>query len=179
VNDVAEMKEYGLLIKQSNRFGTEHIEALVVCREKDREAPLGCSGDGERAWDGDVPPHMRGMQLDGLCCDGHISDYGGGEFIGFAPEYRDVFSIELDKLQRMTKTLKRVVAQKEKDKSYEPGDIFVSFAKALKLTFAVVKNDNNPHRQWNYMTIVEGRNCLRRMIDDAVAVEKKRHVTTG
>ena len=168
------MNEYGLLIRQDNRYGTEHIAVLVVRREKDRPAPMGCSTDGEQSWDGEVQPHLRGTMLDGLCCDGHISDYGGGEFIGFAPEYRDVYSIELPKLTKMTKTLKRVVAQKEKDKAYEPGDVFVSLAKALKLSFAVIKNDRNPDG-WNYMTIVEGRNRLRQMIEDAVAVERKRN----
>jgi hypothetical protein len=173
------VKEYGLLIKQSNNYGTEHIMVLVVCRQKDREAPIGCSTDGENEWDGDVPVHLRGTALDGLCCDGHISDYGGGEFIGFVPEYREVFSMELPKLNRMAKTLKRVVARKEKDKAYEPGDIFVSFAKALKLSFAVIKNDNNPNHEWHYMTIEEGRNCLRRVIEDAVAAHRKRRATTG
>jgi hypothetical protein len=172
------VNEYGLLIKKDNRYGTEHISALVVRREKDRAAPLGCSTDGEHGWDADVPLNLRGTALDGLCCDGHISDYGGGEFIGFTPEYREVFSMELPKLNRMAKTLKRVVARKEKDKAYEPGDIFVSFAKALKLSFAVIKNDNNPQHQWHYMTIEEGRNCLRRVIEDAVATHRKQHATT-
>jgi hypothetical protein len=175
MTEMKAMKEYGLLIKRENRYGTEHILVQVVCREPDREAPLGCSNDGERGWDGDVPKHLHGTQLDGLCCDGHVSDYGGGEFIGFTPEYREVYSIEMDKLARMSKTLKRVVAQKEKDKAYEPGDTLVSMAKALKLSFVVMQNGRKPDEvRWNYMNIVEGRNCLRRVIEEAVAEERKR-----
>jgi hypothetical protein len=173
------MKEYGLLIRKRDVFGTPHIMATVVCREKGRDAPLGCSSDGEAEWDEQVPKHLRGTALDGLSLDGHISDYGGGEFIGFTPEYREVFSMELPKLNRMAKTLKRVIKQKEKDESYEPGDTFVSFAKALKLSFAVVNNENNADRPWHYMTIIEGRNCLRRMIDEAVTAFRKHHTTTG
>ena len=165
-------KEYGLLLRRDNRYGTDHLSMEVVRREEGRDGPLGCSSDGESSWEKDVPKHLIGLQLDGLTCDGHASrDYKSLGFIGFEPEYMNVYSATLPKLERMRKTLKKVLAAKDKDKAYEPGDLLASIANVLKLSFVVVKRDNprDPDgRQWDYMSVAEGRNCLRRLIEDMV-----------
>jgi hypothetical protein len=50
-----------------------------------------------------------------------------------------------------------------------PGVKFMSFAKALKLSFAVVRiGKRRPNPDWRFMSIAEGRNCYRQMIDGAV-----------
>jgi hypothetical protein len=46
----------------------------------------------------------------------------------------------------------------------------MSFAKALKLSFAIVRiGERRPNPEWPFMSIAEGRNFYRRMIEDAVA----------
>jgi hypothetical protein len=46
----------------------------------------------------------------------------------------------------------------------------MAFAKALKLSFAVVRiGERRPNPDWRFMSIVEGRNCYRAMIGSAVA----------
>jgi hypothetical protein len=45
-----------------------------------------------------------------------------------------------------------------------------SWAKALKLSFAVVRiGERRPNPDWHFMSIAEGRNCYRTMIEGAVA----------
>jgi hypothetical protein len=70
-----------------------------------------------------VPKHLRGGQLDGLCMHGFISDYNECDYIAFMPEYRDVCAVDLPKVERMCKTLKRVTTQINKDKAREAGDV--------------------------------------------------------
>jgi hypothetical protein len=162
--------EYGLLIERRNNYGTEYITARITSRRDDK--PYGCASDGEREWDAEVPKHLRNGQLDGLCMHGFISDFGDCEYIGYEPEYRDVYAINLPKLERMRRTMKRVTAQIAKDKSREAGDMFMSLAKALKLSFVTHRigkvvqggwNDN----EWHFSDIEEGRNYFRNAIEQA------------
>lgn len=164
------VKEYGLLLQRENRHGTDYVVARIVRR--DGESPIGCSTDGEREWDGEVPKHLRGTHLDGLCMHGFVSDFGDCDYIGFEPEYRDVYAVDLRKAQAMAKTIKRVVAQQERDKAREPGDVLASFAKALKLGFVAKRRGPNKgssysDNEWNFMSIAEGRNEFRHLINEA------------
>ena len=165
------MKQYGLLIERVNRYGSEHIIVRPVARDEAKDSmPIGCSSDGESSWDEKCPRHLHGLQLDGLCLDGFVSDYGNCSFIGFEAEYREVFSIELPKLTRMTKTLKRVVAQQQRDKAYEPGDRFVSFAKALKSSFVAYRiKSSDGECKFGFLNVIDGRNYLRRVIEETEA----------
>ena len=46
----------------------------------------------------------------------------------------------------------------------------MSFAKALKLSFAVCRfGERRPNPDWRFISIAEGRNYYRQMIDGAVA----------
>jgi hypothetical protein len=171
-------KEYGLLVERINNHGTEYIVARVTSRRDDK--PYGCSSDGEMEWDADVPKHLRGGRLDGLCMHGFISDFSECDYIGFQPEYRDVYAIDLPKLERMRRTMKRVTAQITKDKSYEAGDVFMSLAKALKLSFVVhrigkvVQGGAWCDNQWHFMDIESGRNYFRNAIEQARDELRKR-----
>jgi hypothetical protein len=167
---MAEAKlQYGLLIERSKNYGTEYVVAKLVKRQNDK--PYGCSNSGEFAHCGD-PKHLDGMQLDGLCLHGFVSDSGDFAYIGFEPEYRDVYSVELPKAERMVKTLKRVKAQQHKDHAREPGDVMVSLCKALKLSFVChrigeAKQGYYHESDWRFMSIEEGRNYYRGAIEQA------------
>jgi hypothetical protein len=164
-----EKKSYGLLLERANNYGTEYVIARVTSRRGD--APYGCSLDGEQSYSG-TPKHLEGTQLDGLCMQGFVSDVNDFAFIGYDPEYHDVYSLHLPKLERMTKTLTLVVARQREDEARELGDVFVSLAAALKLDFAVERvgqrrGSSYADRDWHFMSIAEGRNRYRQLIEEA------------
>jgi hypothetical protein len=79
------------------------------------------------------------------------------------------------KLARMLKAIKRVNARIEKEEAREPGDRFMALA--LKLSFAVERIKRNGNEQdWRWMSVEEGRNRYRAMIDEAVAAAVARKV---
>jgi hypothetical protein len=54
----------------------------------------------------------------------------------------------------------------------------MSFANALNLPFVVVRiGDRRPNPDWRFISIVEGRNCYRQMIEIASAEVLARKVT--
>ena len=169
--------EYGLLIDRVNEYGSEKVTVHVVRRrEEDGNVPLGCSGDGEFYAGYGCPKHLLGLALDGLGMYGFVSD-SDGHFIGHEVEYRNVYASNERKLGSMLKAIKRVNARIEKDDAREPGDKFVAFAKALKLSFAVTRiGERRRDPEWRFMTILEGRNTYRRMIETASDEVKARKV---
>jgi hypothetical protein len=168
--------QYGLLIDRTNNYGTDYVEVHVVRREPSGEAPLGCSGDGELYLGYGCPKHLIGLALDGLGIYGFVSD-SDSSFIGTDVEFRNVYASGAGKLARMLKAIKKVNAQIEKDDAREPGDKFVAFAKALKLSFAVTRiGERRANPDWRFMSIAEGRNCYRQMIETAVADALARRV---
>jgi len=162
--------EYGLLIERINRYGTEYVEVKLTRREPDRDYPLGCSSDGESFYGEGVPKHLIGLNLDGLGMRGFVSDTDAA-YIAASIEYSDVHSMDERKLRRMVKTIKKVNDRVQKDEAREPGDKFMALAAALKLSFAVErKGKPGPGTpQWRWMSIVEGRNRYRAMIEEARA----------
>jgi hypothetical protein len=170
-------REYGLQIERRDNLGTEYVQVVVCARESDKDYPLGCSTDGESEYDSRVPKHVVGLMLDGLGMYGFVSDSADVPFIGNEVEYRDVFSIDLPKLTRMQRTLKRVVARMTKDSAWEAGDRLVALAKCLKLSFVVERTTPRGQRnpEWNWMSVEMGRNRYRTLIDqarEATAVRK-------
>jgi len=162
--------QYGLLINRINQHGTEYVTVHVVRRrEADGDVPLGCSGDGETIKGYGCPAHLLGLSLDGLGMYGFVSD-SDAAFIGHDVEFRNVYASSEHKLARMLKAIKRVNARIEKDEARDPGDKFMAFAKALKLSFAVTLiGERRRDPDWRFMSIAEGRNCYRQMIDGACA----------
>ena len=164
--------QYGLLIERSILYGTEYV-TVHVCRRRDEDGdvPLGLSGDGEMYAGYGCPKHLLGLALDGLGIYGFVSD-SDGAFIGTDVEYRNVYASTETKLGRMLKAIKRVNARIDKDDAREPGDKFMAFAKALKLSFAVTRiGERRPNvsPEWRFMSILEGRNTYRQMIETASA----------
>jgi hypothetical protein len=160
--------QYGLLIEPVNRYGTEYIEVRVVRRDPQYEHPVGCPSDGDNFYGYGCPKHLLGMVLLGMY--GFVSDSSDVAFIGHEIEFRDVYAIDERKLGRMLKAIKRINARIEKDQAREPGDKFMAFAKVLKLSFAVVRvGERRPNPDWRFMSIEDGRNYYRHMIEGAVA----------
>ncbi|MDE5446466.1 hypothetical protein GWG65_34920 [Bradyrhizobium sp. CSA207] len=162
--------DYGLLIECVNNYGTDYVEVRVVRREPGGEAPLGCPSDGEAFLGYGCPKHLIGLALDGLGMYGFVSDSSDSAFIAHDVEFRNVYASDERKLARMLKAIKRVNARIEKDRARDPGDKFASFAKALKLSFAVCRiGERRPNPEWRFMPIAEGRNYYRQMIEASSA----------
>ena len=164
--------EYGLVIEPVNRYGTEYIEVRVARRDDSHEYPIGCPSDGDNYLGYGTPKHMLGLVVDGLGIHGFISDgeFRAPEFIGADIEFHDVHSITERKLKSMAKAIRKVSARIEKDEAREPGDKYMALAKALKLSFAVERIKRNGSEQdWRWMSVEEGRNRYRALIEEAVA----------
>jgi len=176
------MREYGLLLNTTSEYGTQYIKVSVVSRESDKDHPLSCDSDGEMENNPDVPKHMHGLLLAGLGLYGFVSDTTTTAFITGDPEYRDIFTVDLRRSERMVKTLTRIRARMHKDRAYEPGDQFSALAASLKLTFAVeqVASDGTIRRAWRWMSLAEGRNRYRNLIDNtrATVMERKQSSVT-
>jgi len=169
-------RSYGLLIRKHRPHGTLHVDVELVCREGDREAPLGVNM--EYYW----PKHLKGFELDGLGMHGFVSDTsfddhdGKLAFIGFGVEYHNVYTIVASKAARMLKTLKRIEAAIDKARAYEPGDKLATFAESLKLEFVVEDRRERftDERRWLWLTVPEGRNRYRQLIEEARSEETER-----
>lgn len=169
-------REYGLMIQSANRYGTEYVTVKVMVREQEKDHPCNPDSYGESSISY-APPHLFGLYLDGMGFDGHVMTGCGDppRYIGYEVDYTGVYSIDSRKVEKMAKTFKRIRRQFDKDAPSEPGDIFMSLAAALKLTFAVWQRDEGPARssysdnRWRWATIPEGREQLRREIAAAVA----------
>jgi hypothetical protein len=168
--------QYGLLIERVQRYGTEYVEVRVARREARYEHPVGCPSDGDNFLGYGTPKHLLGLVLDGLGIYGFVSETGEPAYIAHDVEFRDVHSSGETKLARMLKAIKRVKARIEKDEAREPGDKFMALAKSLKLSFAVERIKRNGDQQdWRWMSVEEGRNRYRTLIENAVteAVARK------
>ena len=170
--------QYGLLIERVIRYGTEYVEVRVARRDDEHEYPIGCPSDGEHTLGYGTPKHMLGLVVDGLGIYGFVSDgeFRDPDFIGADIEFREVHAISERKLKSMAKAIRKVNAKVETDEAREPGDKFMALAKALKLSFAVERIKRNSNEQdWRWMSVEEGRNRYRALIEEAVkeAVERK------
>jgi hypothetical protein len=161
---------YGLLLQHTTKFGTRYLTASVVRRKNDASHPLNCS---DNAFSEDRPEFMQKFQLDGLQMRGFISTGMDKQFIGWEPNYYDVYSIHPRDAKRMVTTFKAIEARVSKDAAYhDPIDSFMSLCAALKLEFVVECKDKHPasgsyaDSTWRWMSIAEGRNRYRQMIAD-------------
>ena len=168
--------EYGLMIEPVVRYGTEYIEVRVCRRDPEYAHPIGCPSDGDSFVGYGTPRHLLGLVLDGLGMYGFITETGEPDFIAYDVEFRDVHSANLQKLGRMQKALKKVMGQIYKECASQPGDKFTAIATALKLSFAVerIVHGNRYGEDWRWMSIPEGRNRYRELIEDKVSAARER-----
>ena len=151
-------------------YGTEYVEVRVARRDERYERPVGCPSDGDLYFGYGTPKHLLGLVVDGLGMYGFISETGEPSFIGADIEFRDAHALDEGRLTRMLKAIKPVKARIEKDEAREPGDRYMALAKSLKLSFAVerIKRNGSEH-DWRWMSVEEGRNRYRSLIEEAVA----------
>ena len=147
-------RTYGFQIEAAEKYDSVGITARVLVREDNSASPINPRSGVESAIWG-APKHLHGLALDGLGFYAHFyADDSDGRvpLIGFTPKYRDAL---------------------EKADATEPGDIIMATATALRFDFVVERIDDHEARgpmygdmRWRWMTMGEGRNRLRRMIDE-------------
>jgi hypothetical protein len=166
------MNAYGLLLRRENSYGSDYLVAEIVRREDNHHAPRNCSDGLCPEWD--RPKHLARFYLDGLKMRGFVSEYNHHEFLGYEPAYYGVYSIRERDARRMVATLKAINDRIEKDAAHGPVDCIMSVCAALRLSFMVERvgmdrgssYDNN---EWRWMTLGEGRNRYRQMVDELVS----------
>ena len=166
-------RTFGLLLRSIVRYGTHYVEAMLCSKEQGDNKPLGCGDFLDRY---KRPKHLQELELDGLGLQGFVTDSrdetGRCLFIGHdQPEYHDVFSVGALKAKRMLKALDRLNKALAKEHAFEPGDKLYCIAKTLKLDFMIEDRGDqfrhDPDRRWYVMTVADGRNRYRNMIEEA------------
>lgn len=169
--------EFGLYVcrhypSYSHRRNEIRISVQVVMKDDDGDWPVNVNDTRTAEWDKRCPKRLRGMNLDGLGMLGHVfvSRDRGNELIGYEPDYRNVYSIDLRKVSAMHKTLKALERAKEtwrKANGYgiSPAQMMAIFARFVGAKW-VVFTDNVDHPQrgtfykdncpWNFMPVALG-----------------------
>lgn len=163
-------KEYGILLRHELNYGTHYVVAEIVERvtKNGKIHPLNPS---QSPWDDEEPRHLRGMLLAGLKIRGFISDIDGFPYIGFSPQYYNLYNVDLQTAGRMVKTL-RHIEKRFHDSEFTGSpeiDHFINLCDALKLSFVVEQIEGShggsyADGRWNWMSISEGRIRFREMI---------------
>jgi hypothetical protein len=176
-----ETRTFGLLLRSgldSISPRTHKVTVELVSKKSDSQHPLGVSDD---AFTWERPKHLAEVALDGLGIYGFISDLrtdeGKCRHIGDSVEFRNVFAIDATRARRMMKTLQRINKRIDGDKAYESGDKMMALANALKLDFVVEDRErfkHDPDRRWRWMSVAEGRNRYRELIEEAETAETER-----
>jgi hypothetical protein len=165
------MNTYGLLLRTNNRHGSEYLIAELVRREGEHDAPRNCS-DGLFTEEG-RPKHLESLRLQDLRMQGFLQTCSPHELIGFEPAFYDVYSVDERDAKRMARTLKLINDRIRKDCAHNAVDCFVALCSALRLSFVVECRDENQRssyddNKWYWMSIAEGRNRYRHMIEQLV-----------
>lgn len=166
-------RSYGLLIDESHKHGMHTISATVIVREDDRDYPCNPDFSCEDSQYGGAPKHLDGVFLNSFGITGHVSDIKGCPFLIGSPAYHDLYSIDCAKAEKMIAVFKRVGRQFDKDRPGDPGDVFMTLARALRLDFAVWKIEgysgegfpgSYQSQRWYFTALANGRDHFRRLI---------------
>lgn len=111
--------EFGLYVcrhRPSYDRGSIRISVGVVMRDEGGDYPCNVNLSRTASWDKRCPKRLRGMNLEDLGMLGHVfeSRDQGNTLIGYEPEYRNVYCIDLRKAETITKTLKALERAKER-----------------------------------------------------------------
>lgn len=164
----------GIMLKRTNHYGTDYIEATVMNRIDDNEYPTGVG-----SW-----YSFEGKPfLDGLAIRGHIGTWTSDDkayFSGSKPAYYDLHCVEHSHAKAMGSMLAKIAKQVERDAATENGDLFLAFARAVgaqwvcyprrgRINGAEWRNSN-----WSWYGLTDGRNLYRAVIAEAVREEQER-----
>jgi hypothetical protein len=119
------------------------------------------------------PKHLESLRLQDLRMQGFLQTCSPHELIGFEPAFYDVYSVDERDAKRMARTLKLINDRIRKDCAHNAVDCFVALCSALRLSFVVECRDENQRssyddNKWYWMSIAEGRNRYRHMIEQLV-----------
>ena len=174
------MNAYGFIVENQTNYGTDYVVARVMCRRDNENYPTNPGSRVVMSYADDEPKNLVGLYLDGLEIHGHeyTNCDGVAEYIGFTPIYKDQYSVDERQAKAMAKTLSKISKQIDKDNAREAGDILMSIAAALKLSFYVERTDNTPgtghsynDRKWRFTSVSAARDQLRNLIKTACQKE--------
>jgi hypothetical protein len=151
-------RSYGLMIVPELKQDWRTIQVRIMQRKEGEGFPLNvCDSDSEHEGRAD------------LVLNGWFSNYTN-EFAVEGACYRDVHDIGPSKIGHMAKMLARCVKQFQKDSAHEPGDVFMSFAKAIGAEWVVYEKEPGARyrtysdTEWRWGSVAQGREMYRRII---------------
>lgn len=166
-------RTYGLRVYTHKRQFADHPEivARIMVRENQADSPINPRGDGEHPiWD--APKHMAGLALADLQLRVwfYTSTNDKPQACGPYIQYNDAHYIELAHAERMARTLKKIHKAIDKAQAHEPGDVLMTMAKALGLTFTVTETrdgHSSTYRdsQWRFSQLTDARDQLRAQVE--------------
>jgi hypothetical protein len=153
--------EFGLYVsrhRESFDRNSIRVTVSVVMRSDEGDWPCGVNDTRTSSWDKRCPKRLRGLNLQDLGMAGHVyeSRDNGNEWIGYDPDYRQVYSIDLRKAESHLKTLKALERAKERWRKVHgygipPADMLAIFAKFVGAKFVVFRDDvANPSKAWSF-----------------------------
>jgi hypothetical protein len=164
-------RTYGFIVETESRYGTTYVTARIVCREKESPHPINCQSEGEsEIWD--APQNLHGFMLDGLALRGFVSE-SQNKFIGFAPQFYDLFAVDQPKGEAILRTLKRINRQIERENALEAGDVLMAVVRALRLEFFAQRGEHTwagfgyAEYDWTFWPVEKARDEFRRLINQA------------
>ena len=160
--------DLGILVQRFDRHGTTRIEVRPMAREPGKDSPCGFSYS---AWDAGT--EAADVTLDGWIHSGMNNDR--------LPEYVPsgvactLDGAHLSRVKAAATTLARVAKQIAKDDATEPGDVFLSFARAIGAKWIVfprkrsVTGSSWEDTKWIWYGLTDGRNAYRSLIAESIS----------
>jgi hypothetical protein len=165
---MSQLRSYGLHVTTEDFANDDEIFVRIMTREGGAHHPLNPRGDGESSiWD--APKQCEGLLFADLRLRTTTSEINPLRPI-LSIEYDNLRFVTLEKAKKAAATLTKIDRQLSRDNAIEPGDILMSFARAVHATFHVIESspgkraDWLPDRQWRFAPITSARDEFRRQI---------------
>jgi hypothetical protein len=164
---------FGLMLEAKVVHGYRHVTATMMKRRGNDSHPLNCGASWEK----------EERERDGLALEGYVST-SDGQFVLGKPCYSGRHRIEAADAAAMASMLSKVTKAVIKAEAYEPGDVFMAFAKATGAAWAVCTLEDGARyssysdTDWRWMSLAQGRDRFRTLIS-RVAEEQSRFSSKG
>jgi hypothetical protein len=167
--------ELGLYIDRHYDICNEIRVAVRVVRRSDDGKSI--QNLGRSFWDERLAKRHQGRDYDDLVMLGHVYEGSGGrELIGFEPEYRNVFSVDLRDAKRFLKTLSALQRDVDKWRKANGGEMshvnmMGVFARFVSAQFVVLFDNTKrgvgsySQHEWQFFSVEQGLRVYESQID--------------